>query len=56
MNELELIIQFQLTITKLAAKEKRSEFKYLFRFLKSKKAELYCMGINVEVPSNETLD
>jgi hypothetical protein len=47
MGELELIIQFQLTITQLAAKEKRAEFKYLFRFLKQKKAELYCMGINV---------
>lgn len=49
--ELELIIQFQLTIIQLAKNFQRQERKYLFRFLEEKRAELFVMGISIEIPT-----
>jgi len=56
MNELELIIQFQLVIVQLAGQLKRSEFKYLFNFIKEKQVDLFVFGIHVHVPVGTDID
>ena len=56
MNELELIVQFQLVITQLAAQIKRSKFKYLFNFIREKQVELYVFGIHIGIPMGEDID
>jgi hypothetical protein len=39
---------------RLAAQAKAHEVKYLNIFLKEKKAELYCVGIHLEIPRGMT--
>ena len=46
LAELETIIQFQLIILQNAKELKNEERKYLFKFIKEKRAELYMVGIN----------
>lgn len=50
-SELELVIQFQLTIVQLAKNLRKQERKYLFKFLEERKAELFVMGISIDNPS-----
>lgn len=54
-QELELVIQFQLTIVQLAKSLKRQERKYLFKFLEERRAELFVMGISIDNPSKGTV-
>lgn len=35
---------------------KRADIKYMFRFIKEKKAELYVLGINIHVPEGNDID
>ena len=53
LAELETIIQFQLIILQNAKELKNEERKYLFKFIKEKRAELYMVGINFQVSSHE---
>jgi len=50
IEELELIIQFQLMVVQTAANLQAAERKYLFNFIKAKKAQLYALGINISIP------
>lgn len=50
-QELELVIQFQLTIVQLANNLRKQERKYLFKFLEERKSELFVMGISIDNPS-----
>ena len=54
MAELETIIQFQLIILQNAKALKETERKYLFKFIKEKRAELFLVGINFEISSSQT--
>jgi len=56
MNELELIIQFQLVIVQLAGQIKKSKYKYLFNFIKEKQVELYVFGIHIHISQGEDVD
>jgi len=49
MAELETIIQFQLIILQNAQGLKEEERKYLFKFIREKRAHLYLVGINFEI-------
>lgn len=49
MAELETIIQFQLIILQNAQALAETEKKYLFKFIKEKRAQLYLVGINFEI-------
>ena len=50
IEELELIIQLQLMIVQAAGNLQAQERKYLFNFIKKKKAELFALGINISIP------
>ena len=54
MAELETIIQFQLIILQNAKQLKESERKYLFKFIREKRAELFLVGINFEISNSQT--
>ena len=49
MAELETIVQFQLIILQNAQGLKEEERKYLFKFIREKRAHLYLVGINFEL-------
>lgn len=49
MAELETIIQFQLIILQNAEALKLEERKYLFKFIREKRAHLYLVGINFQL-------
>jgi hypothetical protein len=49
MAELETIVQFQLIILQNAQGLKEEERKYLFKFIREKRAHLYLVGINFEI-------
>ena len=54
MAELETIIQFQLIILQNAKALQETEKKYLFKFIKEKRAELYMVGINFELSNADS--
>lgn len=54
-NEYEFIIQFQLIIQLLAKNLRVQEQNYLFKFIREKKAEMFVMGIAIEIPSVGTI-
>lgn len=54
LAELETIIQFQLIILQNARSLQNEERKYLFKFIKEKRAQLYLVGINFEVKTSES--
>ena len=54
MAELETIIQFQLIILQNAKALKEEERKYLFKFIREKRAHLYLVGINFELSNNSS--
>jgi len=54
MAELETIIQFQLIILQKAKALKEEERKYLFKFIREKRAHLYLVGINFELSNNSS--
>ena len=54
LAELETIIQFQLIILQNARALQNEERKYLFKFIKEKRAHLYLVGINFEVKTSES--
>lgn len=49
MAELETIIQFQLIILQNAKALQLEERKYLFKFIREKRAQLYLVGINFQI-------
>jgi len=49
LAELETIVQFQLIILQNAQGLKEEERKYLFKFIREKRAHLYLVGINFEI-------
>lgn len=49
LAELETIIQFQLIILQNAKALKQEERKYLFKFIREKRAHLYLVGINFQI-------
>lgn len=55
-TEYEMIIQFQLIIEQLANTLKLQRQKWLMKFIAEKRAELYVMGIALEVPKGGSLD
>lgn len=50
MEELQLVIYFQLMLISQANQLQEFERKYLFKFIKEKKAELFALGIQIQVP------
>jgi len=53
LAELETIIQFQLIILQNARELQSEERKYLFLFIKERRAELYMVGINFQVSTHD---
>jgi len=51
LEELQLLVHFQLMIISQANQLQAFERKYLFKFIKEKKAELFCLGIKIRLPS-----
>ena len=54
MAELETIIQFQLIILQNAKALQEEERKYLFKFIKEKRAHLYLVGINFQISESSS--
>jgi len=53
LAELETIIQFQLIILQNAKELQNEERKYLFKFIKASRVELFLVGINFETSSSD---
>lgn len=56
LNEYEMIIQFQLIIVQLANTLRQQKQKWLMKFITEKTAELFVMGIHIDVPKGGSLD
>ena len=56
LAELETIIQFQLVILQNAKELQTEERKYLFKFIKERRAELYMVGINFQISNHENAE
>ncbi len=54
-EELEMVIQFQLLLVLEAEILKEAKKKYLFKFINEKKATLYTLGININIPDIGTM-
>lgn len=50
MEELQLVVYFQLMIISQANQLQAFERKYLFKFIREKKAELFALGIQISIP------
>jgi hypothetical protein len=50
MEELQLVIFFQLMLISQATELQAFERQYLFKFIKEKRAELFALGIQIQIP------
>ena len=55
-NEMEMLIQFQLVVLEMAHNLQKADIKYMFRFIKEKKPELFVLGISIHVPEGDDID